>query len=267
MAELTAVYIAAGMSSRFGGRIKALIKVGPNNESLMELSMDQAKKAGFDKFVFVVSKKTIEPIKEYFKDSFKGIPIEYCFQETPEYREKPFGTAHALLSAKDFVKEPFIVLNSDDIYGKETMKKIADYMLKNKNACCLPGYELKNVLSEEGGVNRGLITYDKDGFVDNIKEHFDIKRSDLPSKYSGNELMSMNLFGLQPEFFAFLEQDFERFLNEIKGDSKKEYLLPEAISNFKEKSKIKVKVIPTTDQWIGVTYPQDEEKVRNLLKV
>jgi NDP-sugar pyrophosphorylase family protein len=262
---LTAVYLAAGASSRFGGKCKALVKLGPNNENLLEISMQQAKKAGFDNFILVVSNKTIDDLKECFGDSFEGISIKYAIQETPDYREKPFGTSHALLSVKGLVDEPFIVLNSDDIYGDFTFKAVADYM-KTDNAYCLPGYKLKNVLADEGGVNRGVIEVDEDMFAIKVVENFDITKEDIPLKFTGEEFISMNFFGLQPDFIEFLDQDFKIFLEENKDDPKKEWLLPGSITDFKEQTDAKVKVIPTPDKWIGVTHPEDEAKAREKLK-
>lgn len=264
--KLTAVYLAAGISSRFGGRIKALTRVGPNNETLLEISMSQAKKAGFNSFVIVTSHKTLNPLKDFFKDSFQKIKISYCIQETPEYREKPFGTAHATLSAKELINGPFIVLNSDDIYGENTLKVIADYLKKSKDAYCLPGYKLINVLSEKGGVNRGLIKTDKNGVVESIEEKFNITIKDIPLKYKADDLFSMNLFGMQKDFIDFLDKDFKKFLEENKEDPKIEWLLPETITKFKSLYHKKIAVLPTPDKWIVLTYPEDEPEVIDRLK-
>jgi NDP-sugar pyrophosphorylase family protein len=266
MTKLTAVYLAAGLSSRFGGRIKALIRVAPNNQTLMGYSMSQAKKAGFNHFVIIASKKTIDQLKEEYKDSFLGIPVEYALQETPEWREKPFGTSHAAHSAKNIIQGSFIVLNSDDIYGENTLRLMADYLKKNKEGYCIPGYKLKNVVPENGGVNRGLISVDSENNVTKIVENFNITKKDIPSRYSGEELISMNLFGLQPSFIDFLEKNFPKFLEKIGKDPKKEWLLPDSISDFAEKHKIKIEVIPTDDVWVGVTNPEDEEIARKKLK-
>jgi NDP-sugar pyrophosphorylase family protein len=262
--DLTVVYLAAGLSSRFGGRIKALIKVGPNNESLIELSMNEAIEAGFNSFVLIVSPKTLEPLKAYFTESFKGYPIKYAVQETPEYRKKPFGTTHALLSAKDVVNSPFIVLNSDDLYGINTMKLVADYLQTNDECYCIPGYRLKNSLPDKGTVNRGII-HEKDGVIKKIEETFNITKTDIPEKYSGEELVSMNLFGLQPKFLEYIKGDFEIFLDRCKDDPTTECLLPDSITKFTIAHDIKMAVIPTEDVPIGVTNPEDEEIVRNLL--
>ena len=263
---LTALYLAAGLSSRFGGRIKAIIKVGPNDETLMELSMLQAVEAGFDSFVIVVSNKTIDPIRDYFGDSFKGLSVDYVFQETPSYREKPFGTGHAVLAAKDVIKNAFVMMNSDDLYGINSLKKVVDYIKENEEGYCILGYRLRNVLPEQGTVNRGLITVDDDSNMIKIEEQFGISRDDIPSKYSGEELFSMNFFVLQPEFFSFLEKDFEEFLKENPDDVKKECLILDSVTHFQNEKNVKIKVIPTEDEVIGVTNPEDEEIVKELLK-
>ncbi len=264
--NLTAVYLAAGISSRFGGRIKALIQAGPNNETLMGLSMQQAKQAGFNKFIIIANNQTLEPLKEVYKDNFLGNPVEYCIQETPNYRERPFGTSHALLSAKRLIKEPFIVLNSDDLYGKNTMKYVADYLKTTENSYCLPGYKLKNVLSKHGAVNRGIIRVDSENYMESIKETFNILKEEVGTKHSGEELISMNLFGLQPDFFDYLEEDLKKFLEKYPNDPKTEFLLPDSVSDFNNEKNKKVKIIPTDDIWIGVTNPEDEEKMREQLK-
>src|SRR3989344_1982825 len=160
---LTAVYLAAGVSSRFGGRIKALARVGKNDEPLMGISMQDARAAGFDRFVIIASDKTLGPLDEAFGVSFEGCPVEYCLQKTPPHREKPFGTAHAVLAAKDFVKGAFIVLNGDDLYGNHALKTVADFLRKNPSQYCIPGYKMKNVLPDHGTVNRGGIHVAPDG--------------------------------------------------------------------------------------------------------
>lgn len=263
--ELTAVYLAAGVSSRFGGRIKALAKVGKEGECFLRISMQQAKDAGFDKFVLIVSDKTYNLIKAEFGDEFDKIPIKYCFQKTPDYRKKPLGTADAVLAAKELVYGPFIIINSDDLYGKNAINKIAEYMSDNEDVYCIPGYLMKNVLPDEGTVNRGII-HEKDGWLANIVETFKISRSDIPSKFSGNELISMNFFGLQKEFLDFDKRFVEDFLKKYPKDPDKECLLPDAISEFLKKTKNKMKVIPVEDIWLGLTNPEDEEIVRDKIK-
>ncbi len=265
MGKITAVYLAAGVSSRFGGRIKALAKVGPNNEPMMGVSMEQAKQAGFDNFVIIAGDKTLEPLKNEFKDSFKSIPVSYCVQSTPKYRKKPFGTTQALLSAKELVNGPFIVLNSDDLYGKETLKIVYDSLKSNKDSYCVPGYFLKNVLPEQGTVNRGVIK-EKDGSLEKIEEEFNISVDDIPDKFTGEELISMNLFALQSEFFDFAEKDFNEFLESNKDDPVTECLLPDTITKFIKQNSIKMKVIPTEDKPLSITNPEDEAKVKKQLE-
>lgn len=262
--DLTAVFLAAGMSSRFGGKIKALTKVGPNGETLLELSMIQAQEAGFNNFVIIASDKTLNFLEAEFQYSHDEIPISYAIQKTPEHREKPFGTTHALLAAKKLVKGPFIVLNSDDLYGLHTLKLMGDYLTTNKECYCMPAYHLKNTLPEVGIVNRGHIK-EKNGYLMKIVERFNISKKDIPKKFSGDELISMNLFGLQHVFLEHSEKEFEEFLKEIGDDPAKECLLPHTLSNFIKKHKVKFAVISTQDKPIGLTNPEDEEKVRELL--
>jgi len=263
--EITAVYLAAGMSSRFGGRIKALARIGKNNETLLEISMQQAKDAGFGKFVIIASDKTIQPLGDVFGNKFKSIPISYSLQKTPDYRKKPFGTSHALMSAKDLVKGPFIVLNGDDIYGLKTMKLMCDYLKKTKDGCCMSGYKLKNCLPKNGTVNRGIVT-EKDGFLDLIVETFNISFEDIPLKFNGNELVSMNLFGMQTNFMDYIYKEFNVFLQEHPDDPTTEFLLPTTVSKFIKENSLKMKVIPTDDTPLGLTNPEDEDILREKLK-
>ncbi len=263
--NLTAVFPAAGLSFRFGGKIKALARVGPNNETLLDVSMDQAKEAGFNKFVIITSDKTIKPLKDVFGDSFKGIPIKYCIQKTPDYRQKPFGTGHALLSAKDLVKESHLYLSSDEIYGLKTLKAVADYLRTNKNGYCIPAYRLKNVLPQEGTVNRGMII-ENGNSLERIEEQFKISLQDIPSKYTGEEFISMSVCGLNHEILEYLEKDFNRFLEKHKDDPVAEYLLVDGITNLIKEKGANVVLLPTEDKPLSLTNPEDEEKMRKQLK-
>ncbi len=264
--NLTAVFPAAGVASRFGGKIKGLVRVGVSDETLLEVSMGQCKEAGFNKFVIIVSDKTLEPLKDVFGDSFLDIPVKYCIQETPSYRQKPFGTGHALLSAKELVNEPLLYLSSDEIYGLETLKSVADYLKTNEKGYCIPAYRLKNVLPEKGTVNRGMII-EKEGSLDRIEEQFAISMEDIPSKYTGEEFISMSVCGLQPEILDFLEKDFDKFLEENKDNPNSEYLLVDGITNHAKESGINVVLIPTEDKPLSLTNPEDEEKMREQLRI
>ncbi len=262
--NLTAIYLAAGVSSRYGGKIKGLTKVGPNNESLIEISMLHAIEAGFNKFVFIVSDKTHEAFNKKFGEEFNNIPIKYCFQTTPEWREKPYGTAHALNSAKNLVDEPFMVLNADDIYGKKTFKKIAQFMGLIEKSHCMPGYKLKNAIPKEGNHNRGLINVNSDYNLISVKEQFNISYNDIGDKYTGEELISMNLFAMQPEFLNYLNEKTKEFIVNTT-DTKKEFLLPHVITSYLQEKDIKKTVIPTDDVPIGLTHPGDEIQVKMLI--
>jgi NDP-sugar pyrophosphorylase family protein len=264
MSNLTAVYPAAGLSSRFDGKIKCLSRVGQNNETLIELSMNQAIVAGFNKFVIITSKVTLDPIKEVLGDSYKDIPVKYCIQETPEYRLKPFGTGHALLSAKGLVNEPFLYLSSDEIYGVDTFKTVFNFLKQGKDNYCIPGFRLKNVLPNNGTVNRGLIK-EKDHALEKIKEQFNISVDDIPSKFTGEELISVSICGLQSNIFEFLKDDFENFLKQYPTDEKKEFLLVDSITNFAKQKNKKITVIPTNGVLLSLTNPEDEEIMRQKL--
>jgi hypothetical protein len=225
--------------------------------------MDQAKKAGFNKFILIASNATLRPLQEKFNDNFKGIPIFYEIQETPSHRKKPFGTAHALMSTKNSVDGPFIVLNSDDIYGYETLTKIYGYL--KKDLCCIPGYKLKNCVPEIGSVNRGFISV-KGDILEKIEEKFNITKGDMVKMYNPEQLVSMNLFGLKKEFFSHLEKEFGTFLEKHKDDPVKEFLLPDAVTSFIQHNKIPMHVIVTNDTPLGLTNPEDEEKLKQILK-
>jgi NDP-sugar pyrophosphorylase family protein len=262
---VTLIYLAAGASSRFGGRIKALARIGKKDETMLEISMRQAKTAGFNNIVIIASDTTVQPIKDAVGNSFDGIPIAYCLQKTPTHRKKPFGTSHALLSAKELVNEQFVVLNSDDLYGERTLAAVAQY-LKAENGYCMPGYKLKNCLPENGTVNRGIITVNDDSTLNRITETFNISRADIPSKFAGDELVSMNLFGVQPAFFSFIEETFQRFLKEHPDDPTTEFLLPVSISEFITERGLQMRILPTDDIPVGLTNPEDEAVLREQLR-
>ena len=261
------IYMVAGLSSRFGGKVKAFAKVGPNNESLIEYSLNQAIESGFNKIIFIVSKKTENLFQEKFQNSYKGIPIYYAIQEFDEIqRDKPWGTADALGSAKNLIQEPFVVCNGDDIYGKETFKILLEH-LKEKNFGTTIGYKLGEVLSETGGVNRGIFELNIDGNVKNITETLDIKKENLKEKnLSENILVSQNIFALHPEIVFELNKKLLEFKEKNKGDRKIECYLPVEISNLIKEGKLILKLYPTSEKWFGITNPDDEFKVKQELE-
>jgi len=255
-----AIFVAAGISSRFGGRIKALAKVGKNNETLLELSMRQAINAGVNKFIIVVSKQTYEPIKNHFKNNFKNIPIFYRFQETPNWRVKPLGHGHAFLSAKEDVTGPTILASTDDIFGQQTWNSI---VTKVKKTQCIPGYLMSKVLPAFGKVNRGMMLHQDNKLLD-IEEQLGIESSDIPSKYTGQEYAAMMMYGVHPEFFVFLQAKVDKFIKD--QEPKKEIITGNVINNFIKQFPGSFYIVPTEDKPLSLTFPEDEESILSTLK-
>jgi len=264
--KLALVYMVAGMSSRFGGKIKQFAKVGPNDEELIKYSINQAYPSGFDKIVFIVGEKTEKPFKEMFGWQINHTPIQYALQSyNPEERDRPWGTVDALLSAKKQIDCPFVVCNGDDLYGENTFKMLANH-LKKSDECATVGYKLGAVLPDAGNVTRGIFKKSMDSYVKKIVETSNISRQNLKDiGLNLNDLCSMNIFGLQPEVLGMLEERLEMFKSQYKGERKAECLLPTEISSLIEKDKIKMKICTSTDKWYGVTNPEDEEAVRKYI--
>jgi len=265
MKDVAVVYMVAGISSRFGGRIKQLIKVGPNGETFMEYSLNQAIQAGFNKIVFIVGNKTEKPFKELFGSSYKGIPILYTHQKYDEKeRDKPWGTTDALCCALKEIDCPFVVCNGDDIYGENTFRTLFRHLEDSEEEATI-GFRLGDVIPKDGAVKRGIFQI-KNGYVQKLVEVFDIIKSNL--NISGtklDDLCSMNVFALHPETLKLLNEEVVNFKEEHKGDKKIETLLPNDISKLIESEKIKMKILTSGDKWIGVTNPEDEEIVRETL--
>lgn len=265
--NISIVYMVAGLSSRFGGKVKAFAKVGPNDETLIEYSLNQAISSGINKIIFIVGNKTEKPFREMFRDFYKNIPVYYALQEFNESeRDRPWGTADALCSAKDLIKEHFIVCNGDDIYGKETFKILIEHLKKNNFGATI-GYKLGEVLSEAGGVNRGVYEINYDGNVKSITETLDIKKENLQTKnLSETSLASQNIFALPQEIVFELEKKLLEFKEKNKGERKIECYLPFEISNLIKENKLILKLYPTPEKWFGITNPNDELKVKQELE-
>jgi len=262
--EIALVYMVAGLSSRFGGRLKQLVRVGPQGETLIEYSIKQALPAGFTKIIFIVGEKTEQQFKELFKDNYRGIPVHYAFQHyNPEERDRPWGTNDALCTIKNLINHPIVICNGDDIYGKETFQILTTH-LKNNNHDATVGYKLINVLPEKGRVHRGLFQTNNEDFATDLKETFDIEKSTLHPRYH-NQLCSMNIFALFPETINKLNNKLTEFKKNNKGHRTAESLLPNEISSL-IKSNHKMKVYQTSSKWFGITNPEDEEIVRNALR-
>lgn len=293
MKETTLVIMAAGIGSRFGGGIKQLESVGPSGEIIMDYSIYDALEAGFNKIVFIIRKDLEKDFKEIIGNRIEQFaPVSYAYQELdslpdgfikPNYRTKPWGTGHALLCAKDVIKDPFVVINADDYYGKEGFVKIHDYLVNNMNDnseildICMAGFQLGNTLSENGGVTRGVCELNDSGILTKITETYEITRqndysvgkddNDQLVKVPLNQNVSMNMWGLSTAFISELEIGFPIFLNGVKeGDGKAEYLLPKIIDKLIQSGTAKVQVLETHDKWFGVTYKEDKPAVSSAVK-
>lgn len=264
--KITLVYPVAGMSSRFGGKVKQFAQVGKNGETLIEVSMNQALKSNFTKIIFIVGEKTEELFKEKFGDNYKGIQIFYAKQTfNPNERDKPWGTADAILCAKNFIQEPFVFCNGDDLYGENTFKILVDWISKTNSPAAI-GYNLNECVPEKGSVNRAIFSVDENNYVTGLVETIGIERNKLKELNPTNKsLCSMNIFALLPSTLDMLELKMREFKSTHKGDRKSECYLPVELSNLIKENKIKLKLLYTKDKWLGVTNPEDEEEVKKQL--
>ena len=288
----TLVIMAAGIGSRFGGGIKQLEPVGPNGEIIMDYSIHDAIEAGFNKIVFVIRREIEEEFRRIIGDRIGQIAeIAYVYQEVDDIREeykekyknrtKPWGTGQAILCCRKVVKESFVVINADDYYGKEAFIKAYRYLSAERERAdtiniCMIGFVLKNTLSDNGGVTRGICMVNEEGMLENIVETHNIeKRGNKAVVINGNtektinseSIVSMNMWGFKPDFFPILANEFEKFLSELcMTDLKSEFLLPTIIGEQLEKKKISVKVLQSFDEWFGVTYKEDKESVIRAIR-
>jgi len=262
--NLAVVYMVAGLSSRFGGKIKQFAQVGPSNETLIEYSLKQALAAGFNKIVFIVGNKTEQPFKEKFGDSFNGVPVLYAYQNFDSLkRDRPWGTCDAVCAVKGVIDCPFVVCNGDDLYGVKVFKELCDHLKNNKEAATI-GYKLDVVLPESGTVNRGIFEIDENNNVKTIVEAFDISKADLKDQ-KPTDHCSMNIFALHPETLSYLTAKLELFKEQNKGDRKIECLIQNKLTELIKEGKLVIKLYPTSEPWIGVTNPEDEVKVKSYL--
>lgn len=286
MKDTTLVIMAAGIGSRFGGGIKQLAPVGPNGEIIMDYSIHDALEAGFNKVVFVIRKDLDKDFKEIIgRRMEKLVEVEYAYQELndiperfqkkTEGRKKPWGTGQAILCCKDVVDEPFLVINADDYYGKEAYREAYAYLTgrKDDNAyeACMVGFVLKNTLSDNGGVTRGVCKVDEHRMLSEIVETSNIVKTaegaavqteDGAVPIDVESEVSMNMWGLSPKFFEVLEKGFDVFLEKLDPENLKgEYLLPTIIGDLLKEGKMRVEVRKSHDEWFGVTYKEDKPDV------
>lgn len=275
----TLLVLAAGMGSRYGGN-KQLDQVGPSGETIIDYSIYDAIRAGFGKIVFVIRKDIEEQVKERFVQKLKGrIEVDYVFQEITNLpagvkvapdRTKPWGTSHAILVTEKKIKEPFGVINADDYYGVESFTILKDFLVNDKGPdnYCIVGYKLGNTLSEHGHVNRGVCKADKNGFLTNIVETRQIEKTKdgavAPGTdgknhhFTGNEIVSMNLWGFKPSCYHFLGEEFRNFINRSGMDPKSELDIPTSVDKFVKNGQITIKILMSNERWFGVTYREDK---------
>ena len=287
MKEIALVIMAAGIGSRYGAGIKQLQKVGPQGEIIIDYSIHDALEAGFTNVIFIIRKDIEAEFKEAIGSRIEKIcPVTYVFQDKedlpegfscPPERVKPWGTGQAVLACRDVLHVPFAVINADDYYGKTAFQAIHNYLeehYEDKCQYCMAGFRIGNTLSENGAVTRGICTMDGNQNLLKVVETGGLER--MPSgqvqdadgaALSDDTLVSMNLWGLGPDFLPVLEQKFTEFLQQVKpGDLKAEYLLPSVIDQMIGSGQACVKVLPTADKWFGVTYAEDKDSVVEAFK-
>ena len=285
------VIMAAGIGSRFGGGIKQLARVGMNGEIIMDYSIHDAIEAGFDKIVFIIRRDIEEAFREAIGSRIEkiceklGVEIAYAYQERealpegvscPKDRTKPWGTGQAVLACRKVLHEPFAVINADDYYGKEAFVKVHDfltqYSAEKPNAYCMAGFILKNTLSENGAVTRGICETNENGYLTAVHETSGIVKTaegaaveadGVLASIDADSCVSMNMWGLTPEFMELLQTGFEEFFKKHSEAEllKAEYLLPGCIDELIQKGQVSVRVLESHDKWFGVTYKEDKEFV------
>ncbi len=282
----TLLLLAAGMGSRYGG-LKQLDGLGPNGETIMDYSIYDAIKAGFGKIVFVIRKDFEQDFREKILSKYEGhVPVELCFQSLdalpegftcPEGRVKPWGTNHAVLMAKDVVREPFCVINCDDFYNRNAFmvigKFLADLPEGSQNRYAMVGFRVGNTLSENGTVARGICSKDSDECLTTVVERTEIMRVDGPVCYKDeqgqwvavddNTPVSMNMWGFTPDYFTHSEEYFKTFLSDPANmaNPKAEFFIPLMVNKLINDGTATVKVLDTTSKWFGVTYAADRQSV------
>ena len=271
----TLVVMAAGMGSRFGG-LKQVEPVGPNGEAILDFSVYDAKKAGFNKIVFVIKREIEQEFKELVGNRIeKKIKVDYVFQETdklpegfvcPEDRQKPWGTGHAIYCCRDKVTTPFAVINADDYYGHSAYAKIYEQLKKDSESYCMVGFRLANTLTENGTVSRGVCTVEN-GKLKNIVERTKIADCKFTedgenwTPLAADTVVSMNMWGFQPDIFKYLEAGLVDFLKEKINVPKSEFFLPSVVATLINSGEKDVEVLVAEDKWYGVTYKEDKQPV------
>ena len=281
MKDMTLLVMAAGMGSRYGG-LKQLDAVGPNGETIIDFSVYDAIRAGYNKVVFIIRKDFEKQFKQKISNKYKNkIDVEIVYQDLndlpgsfrcPNERSKPWGTGHAILAARNAISEPFVAINGDDFYGKESFEVISNYYSSVNSGFAMAAFQLDKTLSENGSVSRGICEQNSNELVTVVETH-DIKKNsagiiecDRDISLLGSELVSMNMWGFTPTLFGHLEKMFNDFLTGNISDLKSEFLIPSVINDLIEKNIEKVKVLKTQSTWFGVTYVEDKAFVESQIK-
>lgn len=282
----TLVIMAAGMASRYGS-MKQIQQFGPAGETIMDYSIFDAIKAGFQKVVFIIRREFADDFKAIFEPKLKGrIETQYVFQEMDKYldhhtvpaeRQKPWGTSHAILCAKEAVHEPFAVINADDFYGSDAFDKAKKFLVNDcrEDVYAIIGYRLANTLSEHGTVSRGVAEVDSNNNLVGIKERLKISRHEgkmmddegegFKTELREDAIASMNFWCFHPSVFEFIQKGFIEFLDQHIHQPKSEYLIPFTADQWVKAGKGVIKVIPTSSRWFGVTYKEDAPVVQRSL--
>ena len=272
--------MAAGMGSRYGG-LKQLDPVGPSGETIIDYSVYDAIRSGFNKIVFIIRKDFEKEFRSQITDKYQDrIKVEFAFQDLndlpqgftcPEGRKKPWGTGHAILTASELIQEPFVAINGDDFYGYESFKIVADYYQGEGATFSMVAFQLDKTLSEFGGVTRGLCTVRTD-LLDTVVETGDLMRtedgisSDRDIELDGSEPVSMNVWGFTPDLFKHLKAMFIDFLEKEGSEMKSEYLIPTVVNNLIRSGQKQVHVLRTSSKWFGVTYKEDKPFVSQQIQ-
>lgn len=282
---MTLLIMAAGMGSRFGG-LKQIEPVGENGEFIIDYSIYDAKKVGFDKVVFIIKEENYAIFKNTIgKRIEEKIEVEYVFQDIknipdfvdiPSSRVKPWGTAHAVLCAKDKIHEPFAIINADDFYGRDAFQEMAKFLKNAEKDYAMIGYQIENTLTENGSVKRGVCREENHYLKQILESDVSLENGQiLVSPFDGREsfiaskdmLVSMNFFGFTPSLFSYLEKKQDQFFKDNQDNLEKcEFLIPEVVEQLINEKEVRVHVLPTTAKWLGITYKEDKDELVRQIK-
>ncbi len=285
MAGPTLLVLAAGKGSRYGG-VKIIEPVGPQGETLLEYSLFDARKAGFARIVFVIRRDIDRAVKETLGARLvRNFAVEYAYQDlvripwgyqVPPARTKPWGTTHAVLSAISLIREPFAVMNVDDFYGAQSFSVLARHLQAGTNDCAVVGYVLRNTLPEMGPAARGVCQIDEQSLLKGITEYKNVERrgghavcidaNGQEIKLTGDEVVSMNLWGFRPEVLNPIAVSFESFLKGHGGDPDSECYLPDTVHQLITAGSMRVKILLSTESWFGLTYREDHSRATQTIR-